>query len=79
MIADLEVEAGNETVRRHGRLDALVNNAGIAQHLSGPVEGLSLERWDRVLRTNLTGCFLMTKHAVPHLRTSRGSIVNMAS
>ncbi|SDS13661.1 NAD(P)-dependent dehydrogenase, short-chain alcohol dehydrogenase family [Halopseudomonas xinjiangensis] len=74
------VEAGLETVRsQFGRLDALVNNAGIADPENGPLEQLSLEEWNKRLGTNLTGAFLMSKHAVPLLRESRGSIVNMAS
>ena len=67
------------TVERFGRLDALVNNAGIADPENPPVESLTLDTWSRVLAVNLTGYFLMVKHAVPHLRTSRGSIVNIAS
>lgn len=62
-----------------GRLDALVNNAGIADPETGPVEQLSLAQWQRRLDVNLTGPFLVTKHAVPALRESRGAIVNMAS
>jgi len=66
-------------VERHKRLDALVNNAGLARPPREPVEALSLEVWNRYLATNLTGCFLMTKHCVPHLRQARGAIVNIAS
>lgn len=62
-----------------GRIDALVNNAGIAAPQSAPLESLSLADWNRVIGTNLTGCFLMAKHAIPHLRRARGSIVNIAS
>ena len=62
-----------------GRLDALVNNAGIANPETGPVEQLSLAQWQRRLDVNLTGPFLVTKHAVPALRESGGAIVNMAS
>lgn len=66
-------------VKRFGRLDALVNNAGIADPHTGPLEKLALKEWNRRLGTNLTGAFLMAKHATPHLRRSRGAIVNIAS
>jgi NAD(P)-dependent dehydrogenase (short-subunit alcohol dehydrogenase family) len=66
-------------VKRFGRLDALVNNAGIASPGNGPVEKLALAEWNRRIGTNLTGVFLMTKHAAPHLRRARGAIVNIAS
>jgi NAD(P)-dependent dehydrogenase (short-subunit alcohol dehydrogenase family) len=66
-------------VKEFGRIDGLVNNAGIASPHSSPLESLSLEDWNRVISTNLTGCFLMAKHAIPHLRRARGSIVNIAS
>ena len=62
-----------------GRLDAVINNAGIANPETGPIEDLSLADWQRRLDVNLTGPFLVTKHAVPHLRDSRGAIVNLAS
>ncbi len=68
-----------ETVRRFGKLDALVNNAGIADPHSGPVEKLALKEWNRGIGVNLSGAFLMTKHAAAHLRRARGAIVNIAS
>jgi len=68
-----------ETAERFGRLDALINNAGLAGAHRGPVEELALEEWQRVIDTNLTGAFLAAKHAVAHLRQRRGSIVNIAS
>jgi NAD(P)-dependent dehydrogenase (short-subunit alcohol dehydrogenase family) len=66
-------------VQRFGRLDALVNNAGIASPANGPVDKLPLAEWNRRIGTNLTGVFLMTKHAAAHLRRSRGAVVNIAS
>jgi NAD(P)-dependent dehydrogenase (short-subunit alcohol dehydrogenase family) len=68
-----------KVVKRFGRLDALVNNAGIADPHTGPVEKLALAQWNRRIGVNLTGPFLMAKHAAPHLRRSRGAIVNIAS
>lgn len=72
-------EAVALTAERFGGLDGLVNNAGVSQPGSGPLEQLSLERWNAVLATNLTGAFLCAKHAAPHLRQRRGAIVNIAS
>lgn len=66
-------------LREFGRLDGLINNAGIAAPVAGPVERLSVRQWNRRLGTNLTGAFLMAKHCVPHLRETRGAIVNIAS
>jgi len=62
-----------------GRLDALVNNAGITGAASGPLETLTLAEWNRRIGANLTGVFLMAKHCAPHLRDARGAIVNVAS
>jgi NAD(P)-dependent dehydrogenase (short-subunit alcohol dehydrogenase family) len=66
-------------VRRFGRLDALVNNAGLANPADPPVDKLPLADWNRRIGVNLTGAFLMSKHCVPHLRKSGGAIVNIAS
>ena len=60
-----------------GRLDLLVNNAGISAN--APITELPLEAWNRVLAVNLTGMFLTVKYAAPYLRERRGSIVNIAS
>jgi NAD(P)-dependent dehydrogenase (short-subunit alcohol dehydrogenase family) len=67
------------TVKRFGRLDYLVNNAGIFIEASPPLEALSLADWNRVIGVNLTGAFLCAKYCAPYLRTNRGSIVNIAS
>ena len=62
---------------RHGRLDVVVNVAGVAQ--IGRIEDIDDDEWRRVLEVNLTGPFLVCRAAVPHLRASRGCIVNIAS
>jgi NAD(P)-dependent dehydrogenase (short-subunit alcohol dehydrogenase family) len=64
--------------QRFGRLDALVNNAGIA--VFAPLMELSDDDWDRVLAVNLTGPFLCTRAAVPLMRENGGgAIVNITS
>jgi NAD(P)-dependent dehydrogenase (short-subunit alcohol dehydrogenase family) len=61
----------------HGRLDGLVNAAGIA--ILGTVEQLDFASWRRVLAVNLDGAFLGCKYAFPLLRKNGGSIVNLSS
>jgi NAD(P)-dependent dehydrogenase (short-subunit alcohol dehydrogenase family) len=64
--------------KRFGRLDALVNNAGIA--IFKPILDVTYEDWSRVLAVNLTGPFLCTQAAAPLMRDSGGgSIVNITS
>lgn len=60
-----------------GSIDALVNNAGVADF--GPIEETDFMRWRRVMETNLDGVFLMSQEATPALKESRGAIVNIAS
>ncbi|MDG4866628.1 SDR family oxidoreductase [Guyparkeria sp. 1SP6A2] len=68
-----------QTVALFGRLDGVINNAALADPFLGEIESLDLAEWQRVIDTNLTGYFLVSKHAVPHLRANRGAIVNIAS
>jgi len=70
-----------EAVEGLGRLDVLVNNAGI-QPIDWyfRVEDTPEEVWDRILGVNLKGTFLMSKYALPHIRAAgRGAVINMAS
>ncbi|HZS31309.1 MAG TPA: SDR family oxidoreductase [Gaiellaceae bacterium] len=62
---------------RFGRLDVLVNSAGVG--IAGTVEELDLKKLDLQLDINLRGLFLVTQAAIPLLRESRGWIVNLAS
>ena len=66
-------------IREYGGIDALVNNAGIMDDMSGPHE-VSDEMWERVLRVNLTAPFLLTRAVIPlMLARGKGAIVNTAS
>ena len=64
------------TVQHYGKLDAVVNNAGI--DVTAPIDELDVAAWERVLRTNLTGPFLVAKLAKSRLAPG-GHIVNIAS
>jgi NAD(P)-dependent dehydrogenase (short-subunit alcohol dehydrogenase family) len=70
-----------ETVARFGRLDILVNNAGINTVKDRrPVHEYSREDWDRILRVDLTGVFVVSQAAIPRmLAAGGGRIVNIAS
>jgi NAD(P)-dependent dehydrogenase (short-subunit alcohol dehydrogenase family) len=82
--ADVAVEADIAAaiagvVEAFGRLDVLVNNAGIAGP-DKPTHELTEAEWDRVQAVNVKGVFFCTKHAIPHLkRAGGGSIVNLSS
>ncbi len=67
-----------ETMRRYGRIDVLVNSAGVAAR--APAVDHTLEAWNRVMAINATGVFLCCRAAGRHMiATGGGSIVNIAS
>lgn len=72
--ADLAI---SECLKTFGRIDALVNNAGVADF--GPIEQTDFARWRRIMETNIDGVFLMSQAATAALKETRGAIVNIAS
>lgn len=80
--ADFSDSASPETViteiiKKTGKLDVLVNNAGIMQE--GLAEDMTLDAWEKTMQVNLTAPFLLIKHALHYLRKTRGAIVNIGS
>ena len=66
-----------EALSVQGQIDALVNNAGVADF--DHIVDTTFARWRKVMETNLDGVFLCTQAAIPALKASRGAIVNIAS
>jgi len=83
LVCDVRVEsqveaAVDEIIQRHGRIDILINNAGVISLL--PIHDISPEAWTEVVDTCLKGSFLCCKHAVPHMVARNfGKIVNVSS
>jgi NAD(P)-dependent dehydrogenase (short-subunit alcohol dehydrogenase family) len=76
---DAWIAVTGQALAEHGRLDVLVNSAGIS--FARPVADMTLNEWRRVLAVNLDGVFLGTKHAIRAMRRSPagGSIINVSS
>jgi NAD(P)-dependent dehydrogenase (short-subunit alcohol dehydrogenase family) len=71
------VAAVDAVVSRFGRLDLLVNNAGVFE--TAALESMSAGQWDRMFETNTRGPFFTAQAAYPHLRATRGRIINIGS
>lgn len=67
----------NSTLEHFGRLDVLVNNAGVLE--TGTIENTSLDQYDRVMNVNVRSIYDLTILAVPHLIKTKGNIVNVSS
>jgi 3-oxoacyl-[acyl-carrier protein] reductase/pteridine reductase len=70
-------DAVDATIRELGRIDVLVNNAGMFE--TQPLESITLEQWDAMLNTNTRGPFLMAQAAYAELKQRQGRIVNIGS
>ena len=68
----------DETVKRHGRLDCLINNAGWHPP-HRPIDGFTAQEFRELLELNLVSVFVACQRALPHLRRTKGSIINMSS
>src|SRR5699024_753322 len=66
-----------EVIARTGKIDVLVNNAGMMQEAT--IEEMSVEDWQHNLSVNLTAPFLLIRAALPYLRQTKGNIVNIGS
>jgi len=79
-ISEEERAAGlvKDAVSEFGKIDVLVNSAGISE--PGKVDDLTLERWNYILKNNLTNCFLCCKHVLPQMKKRKyGKIINISS
>lgn len=80
VVADVTKDANviiQQTLNKFGRIDVLVNNAGILGN--GPLIDLDIDEFDAVLNTNLRAIVVLTKAAVPHLLKTKGAVVNISS
>lgn len=80
IVADVTKDAEDiisKTVKHFGKLDVLINNAGIFQ--TDSINDFNISRFDDILNTNLRSVAILTNLAVPHLEKTKGNIVNISS
>lgn len=80
VLADVTKDAEkiiNETINKFGKLNVLINNAGVSRYNS--IESSSLEEFDYIMNTNLKSVYNLTMLAIPHLAKTQGNIVNVSS
>lgn len=80
IVADVTKDAEriiDETIKHFGKLDVLVNNAGIAE--LGGIQNMTNDSFDRIFDTNVRSVIRLTQLAVPHLEKTKGNIVNISS
>jgi 3-oxoacyl-[acyl-carrier protein] reductase/pteridine reductase len=70
-------QSESAVIEEFGRLDILVNNAGIFESVS--LEDIDVDQWDAMFAANTRAPFLVAKSALPHLRASKGRIINIGS
>ncbi|WP_036832081.1 SDR family oxidoreductase [Photobacterium sanctipauli] len=68
-----------EISEQFGQLDAVINNAAIADPYNPPLEQLDLYQWQKVLAVNLTAPLIVSKYSLPLLKAAQGAIINIAS
>jgi NAD(P)-dependent dehydrogenase (short-subunit alcohol dehydrogenase family) len=70
----------NQVISEFGKVDILINNAGVSQVTNVPTEDLSVEEWDKVIQTNLRGTFICSKHVGgAMINSGGGTIINIAT
>jgi len=68
-----------EVKERFGKIDVLVNNAGISG-VNKPTDEITEQEWDHLMSVNVKGVFFCTKHAIPYMKSNgKGCIINLSS
>jgi len=67
----------DKTLEAYAKIDILFNNAGIV--IVGRIDNTSVEDWDKTMAINVRGIYLLSKYAIPHLKKTKGTIINTAS